>query len=761
MTGPYAATALSYWSQGWQGILPLPVADKYPPPKGYTGATAPFPSYADVYAWCEGDEGNGNIGIRLPRSVLGIDVDAYAGKVGADTLARLFSEYGPLPQTWRLSSRADGISGIYLFRVPDNMQWPGEAGPHVELIQYRHRYAVAWPSVHPNGAMYRWWQGAALVGQPPAPQELPELPEAWIRNLTRGQLAVDIDKLSADDGAVSAWLSQHTGTMCSEVAHSFVRVIERLKENHSRHDTMARGVMRLVHLGAEGHLGATIAIGLVQQAFLAVVTFGDGARSHSSAQGEYDRALAGAVGVALGELGAEVAGGDPCRAPLGVAVQADPPLSGPVRPVGRLDGPGSGDEAPQLAGGAQGAAGSSPDGSSSALPVPAARPSPQASTSDLIPVKNDPAEMADDPILDGYVQNEILRQKSRRIARELLANEESLKVFSGIEVLSMREDLLTPPSEVPFVVDQILPQDSNVVLTAQYKAGKTTLMINVTRSLVDTVDVLDRYPVHEITGNVAVFNYEVLPGMYREWIRSQNVINTQRILHVPLRGRTLPLMVPEIGNRIVEMLMRHEVHTWIVDPFARALGADENSNEDVSRWLDAFDDIKRRAGVNLGIIVTHTGRAENTADRSRGASRIDDWPDVRWLLTRDVDGGRWFRATGRDVETPEGNIQFNPLTRHLSIKGDETRPVRIPRPTAATDGELMDLVMQTVIATPGISKRQATETVRALRPARTTRLVELMRMMEQQNLIGVVEGPGKIQSLYLPSMKEALERSGG
>ena len=47
-----------------------------------------------------------------------MDVDAYGGKPGAETLARLEAELGSLPQTLMSASRTDGRSGIRWFTAP-------------------------------------------------------------------------------------------------------------------------------------------------------------------------------------------------------------------------------------------------------------------------------------------------------------------------------------------------------------------------------------------------------------------------------------------------------------------------------------------------------------------------------------------------------------------------------------------------------------------------------------------------------------------
>jgi hypothetical protein len=73
---------------------------------------------------------------------------------------------------------------------------------------------------------------------------------------------------------------------------------------------------------------------------------------------------------------------------------------------------------------------------------------------------------------------------------------------------------------------------------------------------------------------------------------------------------------------------------------------DENSNSDVGVFLDQLDIIKERAGVSNLILPVHTGRAqEQGIDRARGATRLDDWADVRWLLKKTEDG-RFFQLTG-------------------------------------------------------------------------------------------------------------------
>lgn len=333
---PYRDAASLYWDAGWSAPIPLPSGKKFPPPNGYTGAAGVAPSRADVQAWIDGPEGQGNIALRLPDDILGIDVDAYGAKGGNHTFITATDRWGALPPTWRTTSRDDSLSGIYLFRIPDGLHWPGQLGPDVELIQARHRYAVVSPSVHPEGRTYRWVTPAGLSSTvAPRPEQLPELPDAWVTGLTQGRVFEDTPRNNLPAGQAGAWLAARdpargVGQPCRAVAHSLATALADLAGPGSAHEATRTATMRLVGLAAHGHPGVTSALAALRRAFLADVTAAGRAsrRDQSTAEHEWASLVVGAVNkVSAAPEVPEQAPPDPCTNPFAGLL---PPIERPV-----------------------------------------------------------------------------------------------------------------------------------------------------------------------------------------------------------------------------------------------------------------------------------------------------------------------------------------------------------------------------------------------------------------------------------------------
>lgn len=267
---------------------------------------------------------------------------------------------------------------------------------------------------------------------------------------------------------------------------------------------------------------------------------------------------------------------------------------------------------------------------------------------------------------------ELEKQRIRKEATRILREEEASATYKEpIFIRSLAEELKLPEIEAQWVIRDVFPQGANVSITAQYKAGKTTLINDLARSLADGTKFLNYFqePIHQ--RRIVIFNYEVGENQYRRWMKDVNIKHADHVTLVHLRGERLPMISERVQRLVISLLKDLDCQTWILDPFARAFvgSGDENSNSDVGVFLDTLDYIKKQAKVDNLVIPMHTGRAaEHGVDRARGATRLDDWADVRWLLTK-TEEGRFFAADGRDVMLEQQALAFDEATRSLRLGG--------------------------------------------------------------------------------------------
>lgn len=319
---PYRDAAMTYRRGGWQGVLPVPFRTKKLIKPGWTGHEGEWPSGADIQSWMDSDqadEGRGNIAVRMPPDVIGIDVDAYGDKAGKASYFAAEAKWGELPATWMSTARVDGFSGIRFFRIPEGLRWPGQVGPGIETVHVGHRYAMVWPSVHPEGNTYKWYRPDGMGSiEPPRVDDLPELPDAWIQGLTGGELAEEVafaDMAAAD---VQEWVARHLKFgACRPMEVVRDRLLAEMRTG-SAHESLRR-LMGLIRLAEQGHSGLADAMGQIKHEFTATAM--DRGRDAGEAEREWQRSLAGAVRRVLGVPSiadhGDTVPDDPCAAPFG------------------------------------------------------------------------------------------------------------------------------------------------------------------------------------------------------------------------------------------------------------------------------------------------------------------------------------------------------------------------------------------------------------------------------------------------------------
>lgn len=319
---PFGSAARLYREAGWQGVLPLPAGKKNPPPKGYTGAGKEYPTDKTVEAWIASNA-KGNIGLRLAEvdrehwpddlpsvyagnvvdgwELIGIDVDDYKDKTGGNQRESLEYLYGELPATALSSARwgSGGASCISIYLVPKGYRFMGKAADSIEIIQKRHRYMVAWPSLNPDAptaivdgaavpARYSWRWGrpkdvgadensdgftplAKLSGIPriAAPEAgkdgdglgrgVAVLPEGWFNFLSRqGERETEDAISSLSDHELMTWVTDELrweGDPCKRVSNALSKALEDLADSPDSHTWLNSFLWHLFNLAAEGHSG--------------------------------------------------------------------------------------------------------------------------------------------------------------------------------------------------------------------------------------------------------------------------------------------------------------------------------------------------------------------------------------------------------------------------------------------------------------------------------------------------------------------------
>ena len=273
---------------------------------------------------------------------------------------------------------------------------------------------------------------------------------------------------------------------------------------------------------------------------------------------------------------------------------------------------------------------------------------------------------------------EVDKERMRREARRIVDAEERGPIIEPVSY-RLRDWLTEPdPEAVRWRISGWQPADSRVILAAARKTGKTTMVGSLVRSLLDGDLFLGAATVTPVTGIVGLFDTEMADRQLRCWYRDQGVVHDDRLVVFPLRGqaRSLNLLDPACRTRWADRL--RGVSYLIVDnlrPILDAIGLDES--KDAGRWLVEFDALLREAAIPDACVVHHMG---HNGERSRGDSRLRDWPDVEWRMMRQTDDDaspRFIAAYGRDVDVPESQLAYDRVSRRLSISGGSRGHARV------------------------------------------------------------------------------------
>jgi hypothetical protein len=264
------------------------------------------------------------------------------------------------------------------------------------------------------------------------------------------------------------------------------------------------------------------------------------------------------------------------------------------------------------------------------------------------------------------VQVSLRRKRANAEADRILANESWKLPDLGV---SFADELLDPPTPVRQVVQGILPEGISM-MAAQFKAGKTTLGLNLASSLVSGEDFLDWFELEQLAGNVGYWNMEVDRSQMFEWQERLIKKHPEKMFTAHLRGQRMDLLYDLTAEHTVEWLRSNDIEVWFLDPMGRMLD-EENSSAAFNKWFQRLESIVSEAGVRAVLIIHHSGHAgmgmDDAMPRARGASAMMGNTDCNWsyrhaggLGEMPPDNRRYLSAYGRGVELwPELTLEFD------------------------------------------------------------------------------------------------------
>lgn len=291
---------------------------------------------------------------------------------------------------------------------------------------------------------------------------------------------------------------------------------------------------------------------------------------------------------------------------------------------------------------------------------------------------------------------EIARQHVRELAKQLGAIES--QSTTPPSPVTLTELLNEPDEDATYRVEGLWPSGGRVLLAAPYKAGKTTLVGNLLKCLLDGGDFLDRFPVEKVR-KVVLIDTELPRRTLRRWLRDHKITGTDQLTIVSLRGAasTFDILDPAVRAKWARQFAAADVIVLdCLRPIIDALGLSED--KDAGKVFVAFDALLAESGCDEGLIITHMGHQN---ERARGDSRQLDYPDALWNMVRDDNGISFFSALGRDVSVPEGALTYDPEARHLSFSGGNR--------TNAAARKHLPLLLSIVSEKPGQLSKNAVE----------------------------------------------------
>lgn len=310
-----------YREKGYVRPIPTRLDEaKTPKISGCHGRVKPVAEQNRIAAeWWENNRQPCNIALvmvtdRTDFEIISIDVDHHDDKHGRDRIEELEKDLGSLElDTLIRSTRRDSDrGGQFLFKVPEGIWWPAQVCEDVEVRSQGNSYSTVWPSMK-DGLQYKWRNSADEQMEIPCVDDLPTLPEPWVKFLSRGSSPEHLNKVTETVESLEAAYSRLRGLVegfNAPAVDTLADSVGKVDFGGGAQPAMNAEVWHLVNwcVFDGGPVGLGAALDALQAAYVEELTSrprGANRRGRQTAELEFARSVAGAVDRAS----AEIAGG--------------------------------------------------------------------------------------------------------------------------------------------------------------------------------------------------------------------------------------------------------------------------------------------------------------------------------------------------------------------------------------------------------------------------------------------------------------------
>lgn len=243
---------------------------------------------------------------------------------------------------------------------------------------------------------------------------------------------------------------------------------------------------------------------------------------------------------------------------------------------------------------------------------------------------------------------------------------------------TMVDALLRPLPEPVQLVDGLVIGEGVTLLSAQNKTGKSTVGLNLIRSLLYDEPLFERFATHlPQDAGIGVWNAEVSASTYERWAIEHGIDDehAKRLAFFHMSGYAVDLLLPTWREQTVQWLCEHNVKLWLLDPFSKIFRGDENSASEVNAWWMTLREIMSEADCPAAFVIHHAGHTDDDKRaRARGSSAIEGDPEVVLSYRHGGKPGnfppndkRYLSGVGRIDNIPSVTLDYSADTRSLFV----------------------------------------------------------------------------------------------